>query len=164
MPKIIKNAELVEDSWILVNDKEISNAADLPSEGELILPLSVWQATAKDLADRTVAVWLDSDEAPEAIKDVCNDFPLIAINFPAFADGRGYSYANVLRIQYGYTGELRAIGDVLRDQLFYMKRVGFNSFAMREDQKLEEAIANLADFTRSYQAAHDNPEPLFQKR
>lgn len=162
MPNIIKDAAIVEDNWQLVTDKE-ADIASLP-EGDLLLPLSLWQQAKDQLADRKLGVWLDSNELPEAIKDACNSLALIAINFPAFADGRGYSYASVLRVQYGYEGELRAIGDVLKDQLFYMKRVGFNSFAMREDQDLETALKHFSDFSKPYQAATDNPEPLFQQR
>ena len=81
-----------------------------------------------------------------------------------FSDGRGYSYAQLLSTQYGYSGELRAIGDVLRDQLFYLKRCGFNSFALREDQKIEEAVNNLSDFNETYQASSDNPKPLYARR
>ena len=163
MPKIIKNAAVIDDSWVVVTDTEINTASDLPG-GDLIVPLSVWQNLQAELADRNIGVWLNSDEAPEAIKDSCQQLPVIAINFPAFADGRGYSYAQLLRTQYGYKGELRAIGDVLRDQLFYLKRCGFNSFAMREDQKLDEAVSNLKDIDETYQAAADNRQPLFQRR
>lgn len=167
MPKIIKNSAIADDSWILVSDTEITAVSDLPT-GDLILPLAVWQTLNSELTDRinnnSIGVWLNSDEAPEPIGDVCQQLPIIAINFPVFADGRGYSYAQLLRSQYGYEGELRAIGDVLLDQLFYMKRSGFSSFAMREDQKLDEAISHLNDFNEMYQAAIDNPKPLFQRR
>jgi uncharacterized protein (DUF934 family) len=163
MPKIIKDSQVIDDNWVVISDKEITEASSLP-EGDLILPLSVWEKLNSELTDRNIGVWLDSDEAPTPLKDSLDSVALIAINFPAFADGRGYSYANVLRMQYGFQGELRAIGDVLRDQLFYMKRVGFHSFAMREDQKLEEAVSNLQDFNLSYQAAVDKQTPLFQDR
>ncbi|NRB42607.1 MAG: DUF934 domain-containing protein, partial [Pseudomonadales bacterium] len=151
MPNIIKDGSIAADSWVLVEDAEITDVAALPA-GDLILPLAVFQALAPQLTDRTMGVWLNSDEAPLAIKEQCRTLPLIAINFPAFADGRGYSYANVLRAQYGFEGELRAIGDVLKDQLSYMKRVGFNSFALRDDQNLEESLKHFADFSKPYQA------------
>lgn len=167
MQKIIKNATIVDDNWILINDIEIVSATQLP-EGNLILPLSVWNKVQPELSDRikanSIGIWLNSDEAPAAIADICNNLPIIAIKFPVFSDGRGYSYAQILRSQYGYEGELRAIGDVLRDQLFYLRRSGFNSFTMREDQKLNEVINNLHDIKETYQAAIDNPQPLFQRR
>ncbi len=79
--------------------------------------------------------------------------PLIAVDFPKFTDGRGYSIAYNLRKRLGYTGELRAIGDVLRDQLFYMQRVGFNAFATRPDRSIHDALKGLTDFSEAYQAS-----------
>jgi uncharacterized protein (DUF934 family) len=163
MPKIIKDEHITDDNWVLVSDSEISQAADLPA-GDLLLPLAVYKALHSELGDRQLAVWLNSDEAPSELEGLEKTLPLIAINFPAFADGRGYSYAHILREQLGFTGELRAIGDVLKDQLYYMKRVGFNSFAMRDDQNLEEALNHLHDFTTPYQAAVDRKTPLFAQR
>ena len=163
MPNIIKDAAIVADSWITVEDIEIDNTSTLPT-GDLILPLPVWQKLAHQLSDRNIGVWLNSSDLPELIKSECKTLPIIAINFPAFADGRGYSYAHVLRAQYNYEGELRAIGDVLLDQLFYMKRSGFNSFAMRADQNLEKCLQYFNEFTQPYQAAADQEEPSFITR
>jgi uncharacterized protein (DUF934 family) len=163
MHKIIKNAAVVDDNWVIITDTEIESTSDLPN-GNLVLPLSVWDNLASQLGDRNIGVWINSHESVADIKDMCNTLPIIAINFPIFSDGRGYSYAHVLRAQYGYKGELRAIGDVLMDQLFYMKRCGFDSFAMREDQKLDIAIKHLSDFNVTYQAAIDNNKPLFRRR
>ena len=111
-----------------------------------------------------IGVWLDSDESPEALADHCDSLKLIAINFPVFSDGRGYSYAQILRNTYSYMGELRAIGDVLRDQMFFYQRVGFDSFALREDRDASVALKGLQDFSNPYQAAQDNPTPLFRRR
>lgn len=163
MAKIIKNTDIAEDNWQQVMDKDINNVAELP-EGDLLLPLPVWQALGKEIAGRNTAIWLDSDDDVHSIGSACQDMQLIGIHFPAFADGRGYSMAAILRQQYNYQGELRAMGDVLRDQLFYLRRVGFDSFAMREDQPLQQALAALQDFRHCYQASSDQPEPLFRKR
>lgn len=160
---LIKNNTLTDDVWTLVSDKTLESADQLPV-GDVILPLAVWQKLVSALTGRNIAVWLDSSDHPEAIKDHLNQLPLVAINFPSFADGRGYSYATVLRQQYGYKGEVRAIGDVLRDQLFYLKRVGFDSFALRADQNVEECLKALQDFSLSYQASVDNPRPLFRTK
>jgi len=169
MPNIIKDTAIVEDAWQVIAKPEADanlSANDLP-QGQIILPLAQYQALASDLSTRIeageVALWLDSDEGPDAIESL-DKLPLIAINFPAFADGRGYSYAHKLRMQHQYAGELRAIGDVLQDQLFYMFRVGFNSFAMREDQNLEQAIERLQDFSMNYQGAVKQEKPLFATR
>lgn len=160
---LIKNNQLAEDNWVLISDKTIESAEQLP-QGDLILPLTVWQKLNGQLPGRTVALWLDSDEAPAVLKEALDQLPLIAINFPHFSDGRGYSYATVLRQQYGYKGELRAIGDVLRDQLFFLKRVGFDSYVLRADQNAAECIKALQDFSIRYQTSTDNPAPLFRTR
>lgn len=80
-----------------------------------------------------------------------NQLDIIAINFANFNDGRGYSYASLLK-RAGYQGELRAVGDVFKDTLFYMKRCGFVSFILKADKSLEEAKAGFSDFSAGYQA------------
>ena len=114
-------------------------------------------------ARKDIGVWLASDERPEALKDDAAKLTMIAIDFPKFADGRGYSIAYNLRARYDYTGELRAVGDVLRDQLFYMQRVGFNSFAVRADRDVNDALKGLSDFSESYQQSWDKKTPLFRR-
>ena len=89
---------------------------------------------------------------------------VVGVNFPKFTDGRGYSIATLLRSRYGFKGELRAIGDVLRDQLFYMRRVGFNAFAVRSDKDIQDAAQALTDFSETYQGAIDQALPLFRRR
>ena len=88
---------------------------------------------------------------------------MIAVDFPKFADGRGYSIAYNLRARLGYSGELRAIGDVLRDQMFYMQRVGFDAFAPRADRSIEDALKGLSDFSEKYQTSWDEKLPLFRR-
>jgi uncharacterized protein (DUF934 family) len=88
---------------------------------------------------------------------------VVAVDFPKFADGRGYSIAYNLRARLGYTGELRAIGDVLRDQLFYMQRVGFDAFAVRADKNIHDALKGLTDFSETYQSSWDQKNPLFRR-
>ncbi|MEM8120240.1 DUF934 domain-containing protein, partial [Morganella morganii] len=90
-----------------------------------------------------LGVWLDADEEPESIAGDLDRFQVIAVNFPAFTDGRGFSSARLLRERYGYKGEIRAIGDVLRDQLFFMRRCGFDAYAIRADRSPEDALASL---------------------
>jgi len=151
------------------NAEEIA-ALQIPA-GKVIVPLSAWLARKDELAPRLakgeLGVWLDSFESPEALVesiDNLNRLALIAVNFPRFADGRGYSFAMLLRTRYGYTGELRAIGDVLHDQLFYMKRVGFDAYAVRADKNIEDALRGLNDFSEPYQSAVDVPMPLYRRR
>lgn len=90
--------------------------------------------------------------------------PLIAVRFPSFTDGRGYSIARLLRERLGFRGELRAVGDIARDQLHYLARCGFDSFELREGEDVATAKAALAAFSDAYQAAVDQPVPLFRRR
>lgn len=94
-----------------------------------------------------------------------DDFPeLIALDFPAFKDGRCYSHARLLRERYDYQGELRAVGDVLRDQLFFMKRCGIDSFQLRSDKDMEDALNAFNDFSVKYQTAADGAPPIYDVR
>ena len=167
MPRLIKNGQIVDDAWqtLVLAEGETANGVSLPA-GPTLLPLAVWQARRDEILAHkgAVGVWLDAGQDPEAIADDLGHFALVAVNFPKFADGRGYSTARLLRERYGYRGELRAIGDVLRDQLFLMKRCGFDAYALRADKDANEALAGLADFSETYQAAVDQPQPLFRRR
>ena len=163
MLNIIKdNAVVANDPWDVV-DKE-TTIGDIASLNYAILPLALWQAHRSELLGREdIGVWLDADEPAHLINDDIISLTLIAINFPVFSDGRGYSYAQNIRRD-GYKGELRAIGDVLKDQLFFYKRVGFNAFALRQDLNPHEAIDHLNDFADGYQVSHSHPIPLFKRR
>ena len=165
MRDIIKHREVVSDDWTVLKLAEGDIAADVVvPEGRTIVPLTVWQAQQATLSARAeVGVWLASDARPEALKDVLGKFKVIAVDFPKFTDGRGYSIAFNLRSRLGYTGELRAIGDVLRDNLFYMQRVGFDAFATREDRSIHDALKGLTDFSESYQTSWDQKTPLFRR-
>jgi len=92
-----------------------------------------------------------------------NALPIIAIFVERFADGRIFSLGNLLRTRFGFKNELRAFGDVLRDQLFFLKRSGFTSYLVRADRSAQEAIASLSDFTKPYQGAVDEPRPVFKR-
>ncbi|TWI53175.1 uncharacterized protein (DUF934 family) [Pseudomonas duriflava] len=164
MQRIIKGRQVVNDNWHLL-PKETA-FEDVPNSDSVIVPANLWleHGHALTLRDGGLGVWLDSDEEPESIADALEHFQVIAINFPAFTDGRGFSYARLLRERFGYKGELRAIGDVLQDQLFFMQRCGFDAYAIRADRDPETALAGLDDFTVTYQAAADQPQPLFRRR
>jgi uncharacterized protein (DUF934 family) len=128
-----------------------------------VIPLASFRAL--DPAQRRgVGVWLTPDNEPRELAPFADRLALIAVDFPAFKDGRGFSTATLLRTRYGFLGDLRAIGDVLIDQLFYMRRVGFTSFAVRADQDPERAVAALRTFTDVYQAGVDQPLPYFRRR
>jgi len=165
MRKIIKDKAIINDEWQVLKlaDGE-SVETTVVTAGKTLVPLSVWLAQKSTLTSRAdIGVWLASDERAESLKDDVATLPLIAIDFPTFADGRGYSIAYQLRARLGFEGELRATGDVLRDQLFYMARVGFNAFATREDRSIEDALKGLTDFSETYQTAWDQKTPLFRR-
>jgi uncharacterized protein (DUF934 family) len=170
MAKIIKNGEIVDDAWQVVRlaDEQTAESVALGDE-QVIVPLAVWLARRDEILARQkpVGVWLDSGEDAAAIAADVGHFAVIGVNFPKFTDGRGYSTARLLRERYAYRGEIRAIGDVLHDQLFYMKRCGIDAFALRADKTdeyLEAALAGLRGFSETYQAAVDQPQPLFRRR
>jgi uncharacterized protein (DUF934 family) len=145
---------VADDPWVLVRELE----GELPT-GSLILPLSRWlqQPTQH-------AVWLGPDDEVESLKPWFDSLPLIALDFPSFRDGRGYSQAYLLRTRLGWTGELRAVGDVLRDQLSHMRQCGFDSFAVREDKSAEDALKGLAGMSVLYGRSVIEPRPLFRRR
>lgn len=171
MPEIIKNGAIVADSWQLLKlaAEETAETVALPA-GPLLVPLAVWLARRQELAARGEAdnnplgVWLDAGEGPEVLTGDLDKLSVIGVNFPKFTDGRSYSSARLLRERYGYTGEIRALGDVLYDQLFAMRRCGIDAYALRADQNLEKALAGFTTFSETYQAAVDQPLPLFRRR
>lgn len=107
---------------------------------------------------------LEPADDPAAVAARLPGVACVEVNFPLFTDGRGYSIARLLRERYGYEGELRAVGDVQRDQLFYLSRCGFDAFLLRDGEDPEEAIAALQDFSDAYQASAAQPMPLFRRR
>ncbi|MBB5392099.1 MULTISPECIES: DUF934 domain-containing protein [unclassified Herbaspirillum] len=165
MPDIIKNKTVVADDWSVLRlaEGESAETVTVP-EGKVIVPLKTWQAQRDTLKNRPdIGVWLASDERAEELKGELAQFKVVAVDFPKFADGRGYSIAYNLRARLGYTGELRAVGDVLRDQLFYMQRVGFDAFAVRADKNIHDAVKGLTDFSEKYQTSWDEKNPLFRR-
>lgn len=148
MPKIIRDGVVVEDDWR-------GQLLDLESYNEL---LAQGSAPAAD-----IGVVLEPDQPPSELGGDLNTIPLIAINFPVFTDGRGFSYARELR-QRGYRGEIRAVGHFIRDQLEYLARCGFNAFDFAENTNLEAAVSSLSAFSEHYQADVIQPEPLFRRR
>jgi uncharacterized protein (DUF934 family) len=169
MREIIKNRTVVADDWTVLRLHDVEGqeldptTVEVPA-GKVIVPLKVWQAQRDKLQGRAeLGIWLASNERPEELKGELQNFKVVAVDFPKFADGRGYSIAYNLRARLGYAGELRAIGDVLRDQLFYMQRVGFDTFAVREDKNIHDALKGLTDFSETYQSSWDQKNPLFRR-
>ena len=150
MQKLIKNGAIVDNAWLA------ADAENEPAANQLST-LAQWQAAP------TGAVQLEPGEEPAPLLDALDTLDVVAINFPAFADGRGFSYARELR-ERGFTGEIRAVGHFMRDQLFYLQRCGFDACAPADDWNLDDALNSLSDFSDSYQAGIDQPQPLFRRR
>jgi uncharacterized protein (DUF934 family) len=166
MTQIILDKQIANDDWTLVADdmaltsaNEVINfvrwANAIGSEKEALI--------AKRDAG-TLGIQLNAGDTADLLADDSQGFALINVEFPQFADGRGYSAARLLRERFGFTGQLRAVGDVLFDQLFFMMRCGFNAMAMRDDQDLDLAVKGFETFTTSYQGDVDDTRPLFRRR
>jgi len=175
MANIIRGGQVRSENWPRLDAPALRELAlragtsrpdwEGPVSGVLV-PLAVWREH-RDLCAALgveVGILVREDDDPSDVAAEFSDVGLIAFQFPKFSNGRGYSLARLLRGRYGYCGELRAVGDVLRDQLFYLRRVGFDAFELRDDQEPEEALRAFADFTAAYQASTDQPLPLFRRR
>jgi uncharacterized protein (DUF934 family) len=162
MPLLTKDRAVVEDRWTLLSD-----AATLCDIGTApaIVPLSLWLASHDALASRhDIGVWLEPSEDPDALAADVEHLPLIAIAFPQFGDGRGYSSARLLREKYRFRGELRAIGEILRDQLYDLRQCGFDTFALPAGRSVTDALLAFGDFSENYQSTVAQPLPLFRRR
>jgi uncharacterized protein (DUF934 family) len=152
MAQLIRHRAIVDDSWTLL--RAPAPIAELPDGVPIIVPLAAWQAQRAVLIARgETGVWLAPDDDPATLAVDIDRLPLIAIDFPGFTDGRGYSLARLLRHRYGFRGELRAMGDVQRDQLYYLAQCGFDAFVLPESRNVEDALAGLRDFSDGYQAS-----------
>ncbi len=164
--RVIRGRRVENDLWQVIGlAKDEDLTAALPPSPVLV-PLSVWSARRDELAARgePLGVWLKPDDDPAAIAADLDKFSVVAVHFPKFTDGRGYSTAALLRTRYGYRGELRAFGDVGRDQLLNLARCGFDAFKLAPHRDPESALASFEDFSVRYQGSVDDPLPLFRKR
>ena len=177
--QLIRGQSLVADEWqvILGDGVDVAGRANGVSSAPTgadaklpLLPLQMWVEQRQELLARKattgarLGVWLEPTDDPCILADDLASLDLVAVHFPKFVDGRGYSTASLLRQRYGYPGELRAFGDVGRDQLFYLARVGFDSFLIPAGRDAAAALGSLDDFPESYQSAVDQAIPLFRRR
>jgi len=149
--KIIKDKQIIEDSWTHISDNE-----NLPS-GNITVSLDRWKKEKTTLTNHQGHIGIRLSSA-DKVEDIANDLAttqLIAIDFPAFTDGRGFSHARLLRDQYSYEGEIRAIGSYMPDQAFYLSRVGVNAFQLEKPEELVVALSTLDDFSVKYQTSSD---------
>jgi uncharacterized protein (DUF934 family) len=160
---ILSRGELVDDNWTLIEDgrAEIGSAGD-----KVIVTLARWRAERETLlaAHAAVGVLVPNTSDVEAVFAEISDRALIVLQFPTFTDGRALSQAVVLRKRLGFTGELRAVGDVIQDLVFWLGRCGFDSIVPRKDQNLQACRAALREFTVAYQAAADDHTPVWIRR
>ena len=158
---LIKNGELVESSFV-----DVGTASEIPAKGPVIVSLEQWQAQREALLARgtPLGIRLHSDQSPELIAADVAHFAVVALEFPKFRDGRAYSYARLLRERYGFKGELRAVGDVLLEQLFFMLRTGFDAFELTSADPLHDYRIALADFSVWYQPTADGRPTAMQLR
>jgi len=149
---LIKDGSFTADPWVRLGDDD-----PLPEAGPIIISLGRWQAEREALAARgwPLGVCLASDENAEDIAADLDRFELVALDFPAFTDGRPYSTARVLRERYGFGGELRAVGEVLRDQYLFMHRCGFDAFEVRDGETVGGWLAAVTALTIWYQPTGD---------
>jgi len=161
--RVIKDRAIITDDWQRLPDLPVDQP--LP-DGKVIMPYAYWQANRDKLiaGGKNYAISINGDhETAEVAKDIAH-FELIALEFPAFTDGRSYSHARLLRERYKFAGELRAVGDVLRDQLFFMYRCGIDSYEVRADKNIEDALKAFNEFSVRYQTAADQATPIYKTR
>lgn len=160
MQKMLSHGAVADNNWTVLQQP----VASIPA-GDILVPLNYWLEHRVELKQQSgqVGVWLDSDEEVESLADDLPQLPVVALNFPKFVDGRGFSSARLLRDRYDYQGEVRAIGNIIQDQLFMLQRCGFSQFSLANDIDLEAAAKSLNDFSDGYQTAADQAEPLFKR-
>ena len=161
--RYIKDGEVRDELWTFLDAEQAAGA--LP-EGPIAVPLAAWKARRAELLSRRapLGVWLAPADDPLEIGADVDALSIVGVQFPKFVDGRGYSTAVLLRTRLKYRGELRAFGDVGKDQLFYLSRCGFDSFSLAAHRDPEVALGGLHDFSLRYQGSVDDPLPLFRKR
>lgn len=160
MPELIVNGQIEQDTYQYLGEDDV-----VPESGDVLLPLTHWQTLGDKLDERQgkTGVWLTSEQLAEELDDRVHKADVVAIEFPKFVDGRGFSTAYLLRTRLNYQGELRAFGDILLDQLFYLNRVGFNAFVLPEGKSAEKGLSLLSPISVRYQASTDIPAPLYRQ-
>jgi uncharacterized protein (DUF934 family) len=158
---LIRNGVVAEDPFV-----NAVGLAEVPATGPVIVSLDQWLANLDSLMVRRdpLGICLRSDQNPEIIADDLDHFAVIALEFPVFRDGRAYSYARLLRERWGFRGELRAVGDVLLEQLHFMQRVGFDAFELKSNDPVEDWETAAGEFSVWYQSTGDGRAPARELR
>lgn len=165
MQKIIKDGAIQDCDLNWIQDKDEASAIlSSDDKANAIIPLTVWLDESLDTSG-VAGIWIDSTESTEPLADKdISDLAVIGLNFLAFADGRCFSYARLLRERLNYQGEVRALGNFIPDQLGYLLRVGFNSFQFNESVDIEKALLLHKPFSVAYQGDVADPRPVFARR
>ena len=168
MPVLVKDLAIIEDPWTLIDSLD----SDDPAPGEpAIVPFDHWisarqavtEANVRTLRSSETGFWVEGDAD---IEQICNHLAgasVVAVKFPAFADGRGLSLGALLRSRCGFKGELRAFGDILPDLAQYLHRSGFDAFVVEDRRAAEVAVASIQSITDHYQASVLEPQPAFRR-
>jgi len=163
MTAILRDGAIAADDWVVIEDDRTEPAS---AGGKVIVTLARWRAEREALlaAHSAVGVLVPNTADIEVVYPEIADRALIALQFPTFTDGRALSQAVVLRKRLRYRGELRALGDIIRDLVFWLGRCGFDCIVPRKDQNLEGCRAALDEITVAYQAAADEHTPVWVRR
>lgn len=157
---LIKDGRESDNIWSNLDDERQDIAG---SHVTVSLARFLRHKAEHDLPNVTLGVRLAPEDDPALLRPFLDDLILIEVSFPKYTDGRGYSQAQLLRRRYGYRGELRAVGHVLRDQILYMNRSGFDAFeTSRAD--LSQVLAALTEYSAYYQPAADRAPSIFARR
>jgi uncharacterized protein (DUF934 family) len=158
---ILKHGALQPNEWLTVADDQA-----LPDGKPVVVTLDRWLKEGDTLSGRNAPLGLKlrSDQSPVAVADDLDRFGLIVLEFPKFTDGRGYSQARILRQRLGYAGELRATGNVLRDQYLFMDRCGIDSIEIADETKAGGYLDSLGEFSIWYQPAADQRPTVLARR
>ena len=155
--------QIIKDGVVVADDvRHLADDEAAPAEGRHTVSLARWKKEKDSLAVAGVRL-LGGD----SVADLAPDLPrlaLVVVEFPVLGDGRGFSHARLLRDRYGYQGEIRAYGNFLRDQIYFLSRVGVNAFEPAYSADLEAMLPALAEFSVHYQAAADIKQPLYRRR
>lgn len=155
MPLLINRTPVENDPWITLEDEQA-----IPAEGAFILPLAQWLENRDALAGREIGVLVNGEDDLEQVLALNGQVELIAVEFPAFTDGRGFSIARLLR-RTGYQGQLRAMGDVTRDRLAYLERCGFDALDVPEERFKDEVLNAFDEVSVRYQGGASVTRPAY---
>ncbi|WP_010322286.1 DUF934 domain-containing protein [Marinobacterium stanieri] len=155
MPLLINRTPVENDPWITLEDEQA-----IPAEGAVILPLAQWLENRDALTGREIGVLVNGEDDLEQVLALNGQVELIAVEFPAFTDGRGFSIARLLR-RAGYQGQLRAVGDVTRDRLAYLERCGFDALDVPEERFKDEVLNAFDEVSVRYQGGASVTRPAY---